>query len=59
MERSKVSLCLEVTQLCLIFAVVDSGDGTLAQPAAAYFSLNAHWIYTLGEKDPKPGITAE
>lgn len=51
MERSKESLCLEITQLSLIFAATDSGDGTPPQP-------EARLIYTLGEKDPRPGVTA-
>lgn len=59
MERSRESLCLEITQLSLISAVTDSGDGTPPQPEADWFSLNAHLIYTLGEEDPRPGVTPE
>lgn len=51
-----MSLCLEITQLSLIFVVADPGGGThLPQPEAALCSLNAHLMCALREEDLRPG----
>lgn len=53
-------LCLEITQLSLIFVVADPGDGTHPpQPGATSSSLNTHLIYALREEDLRLGATPE
>lgn len=55
-----MSLCLEITQLSLIFAVADPGDDTHPpQPEATLCSVNAHLICALRVEDPRPGVTPE
>lgn len=55
-----MSLCLEMTQLSLIFVVADPADGTQPpQPEATLCSLNAHLICALRGEDPRAGATPE